>query len=96
MATTGMSWTGEWCLATNDCGQYINAVGKGAVYDGSYNGTGTGTVHGSCVPFLDYENYTDEFKNEMKMMALSYMDMSRSWIFWSKFPFVFEQSLDQT
>lgn len=83
MATTGLSWTGEFCLAMNDCGQYINEVGKGAVYDGSFNGTGTGEVYGDCNPFLDYLNYSDEFKEEMKMGARSYMDMSRSWFFWT-------------
>lgn len=85
MQTTGLSWTGEFCLAMNDCGQYINEVGKGAAYDGTLDGPdGNATVHGDCTPFLDYPNYTDDFKNEMKMAALSYMDMSRNWLFWSK------------
>lgn len=85
MQSTGLAWTGEFCLAMNDCGEYVNDVGKGSVYDGTLNGTDTGaTVYGDCRQFTDYENYSDEFKNEMKQAALAYMDMSRNWFFWSE------------
>lgn len=36
MRNFGLTVSGEWCLAINDCGQYLNNVGNGARYDGTY------------------------------------------------------------
>lgn len=36
MQNFGLTVSGEWCLAINDCGQYLNNVGNGARYDGTY------------------------------------------------------------
>lgn len=36
MQAYGLSLSGEWSQAINDCGVYLNNVGNGARYDGTY------------------------------------------------------------
>lgn len=81
----GFVEAGEWSLATNDCGQYLNGVGLGAHFDGSYNTTSTPNErsYGSCETYTNVDNFSDEFKVQTKQMMTAYWDATRSWFFWT-------------
>ena len=36
MVEFGLTISGEWSLAINDCGQYLNDVGNGSPYEGTW------------------------------------------------------------
>jgi len=76
----GFALGGEWSLATNDCGQYLNGVGLGARYDGSYEGS---TRVGSCDPFTDASRFSDAYKLQLRQLMRSYQDGIRNWFFWT-------------
>ena len=81
MTAFGLSAAGEFSLATNDCGLYVNGVGLGTRYEGTY--PGTWPVIGSCDPWLDYQNWNDTTKENYKQLALSSMDALQNWFFWT-------------
>lgn len=72
MDAFGMTAAGEWSNAINDCGLFVNGVNLGTRYEGTY--TGSWPVIGSCDPWLDYENYNQTTKDNMKAFAMSSMD----------------------
>lgn len=76
---------GEFSVAVNDCSLYLNNVGQGSRFDGSYiypNGTG-GDVYGDCDPWNDWENYNKTTKDNLKDFALVQMDSLRNFFFWN-------------
>lgn len=81
----GVALAGEMSLAINDCGLYLNGVGAGARYDGSYKGPVAGNYPsmGSCQPFDDYENYSDTMKQNLRSFALTSMDSLQNFFFWT-------------
>ncbi|KAB5588979.1 glucan 1,3-beta-glucosidase D [Ceratobasidium theobromae] len=50
---------GEWSLGFNDCAYFLNGASAGYRYDGTLS-TYTGPRIGSCAPWLDSSNWTDE------------------------------------
>jgi len=81
----GMAMAGEFSVAVNDCSLYLNNVGQGSRFDGSYiypNGTG-GDVYGDCDPWNDWENYNKTTKDNLKDFALVQMDSLRNFFFWN-------------
>jgi glucan 1,3-beta-glucosidase len=75
-ANYGVSTAGEWSLAINDCGKWINGVGNGARWDGTINGgpntRGNGT--NSCADWNNYKNWSDDRKANFIDFALHSMD----------------------
>lgn len=75
-STFGVTTAGEWSLAINDCGLWVNGVGAGTRYEGtlsSYSGT-TGDDPNGCKTWTEYADWTDETKGYLKQIALSSMD----------------------
>jgi glucan 1,3-beta-glucosidase len=78
----GFQFAGEWSLAINDCGQWINGMPAGSHYGGDFNSTRTTPV-GDCGAFMNWRSFTPEFKTQMSQLTQFYMDMSRGSFFWS-------------
>jgi glucan 1,3-beta-glucosidase len=78
----GYTFTGEWCLAINDCGQWINGLGTGSHYGGNFNSTATTPV-GDCANYVNYKTFPDAFKTQLKQLTAMYMDHTRGSFFWS-------------
>ncbi|CAE6430525.1 unnamed protein product [Rhizoctonia solani] len=75
MATFGMTISGEFSNAFNDCGFFLNGVNLGARYDGTfrfYNGSNAGA--GSCVKWMDQRLWSAAEKEAIKQFALSSFD----------------------
>ncbi|KAJ1306352.1 hypothetical protein OPQ81_007358 [Rhizoctonia solani] len=73
---------GEFSLGFNDCAYFLNGAGSGYRYDGTLS-TYTGPRIGSCEPWLDSSEWTNEVKENLKELALSSMDAMQNWFFWT-------------
>ncbi|KAI0636782.1 glycoside hydrolase [Trametes polyzona] len=82
MTAFGMTHVGEWSLAINDCGQWVNGVNLGARYDGSFTASHF-DVTGDCNEYTDYTKYDDQWKADMKQFALQSMSALQNWFFWT-------------
>lgn len=74
MSAFGLTSAGEFSNAINDCGTYLNGVGLGARYDGTYQSDGDWPVVGSCDPWVDYTTWSQELKDSIQQFALASMD----------------------
>ena len=72
MTAFGMTHVGEFSLAINDCGQWVNGVNLGARYDGSFTASHFDKT-GDCGPYLNYPAYDDTWKAAMQQFALQSM-----------------------
>ncbi|PWN44031.1 glycoside hydrolase [Ceraceosorus guamensis] len=80
----GLTMVGEWSLALNDCGLFLNGVTDGVRYDGSYNARGqTATRQGDCPYWDDWENFSAEQKTSLRQTALAQMDAYHNFYFWT-------------
>ncbi|KAL8292058.1 hypothetical protein RQP46_001524 [Phenoliferia psychrophenolica] len=83
----GLTIAGEWSVAINDCGKWINNVGNGQRYDGTYITPGETTVAydavGSCDSWDAWWDYTPAIKAGLKNVAEAHMDSLRHWFFWT-------------
>lgn len=68
-----MSTAGEFSNAVTDCGLWVNGVGQGVRYDGTYV-AGSFPDLGSCTPWTDWQNYNSAMKTAIKNFALASMD----------------------
>jgi glucan 1,3-beta-glucosidase len=73
MAAFGLSTSGEFSNAVTDCGLWLNGVGMGARYDGTYSGGGYPVV-GDCTTWTDWQAYDQSTKDAIKQFALASMD----------------------
>ncbi|KAF8694426.1 Cellulase (glycosyl hydrolase family 5), partial [Rhizoctonia solani] len=73
---------GEFSLGFNDCAYFLNGASSGYRYDGTLP-TYNGPRIGSCAPWLDSSEWTDETKESLKQLALSSMDSMQNWFFWT-------------
>ncbi|KAG8838001.1 hypothetical protein FRC18_006834 [Serendipita sp. 400] len=76
----GVTTAGEWSHAINDCGLYVNAVGRGTRYEGTFETT---TVLGSCDTWNDHTTWDQSTKDSLRQMSLSTMDALQNWFFWT-------------
>ena len=72
MSAFGLSAAGEFSLAINDCGLYVNGVNLGTRYEGTY--TGDWPRIGSCDGTLDWQNWDANTKASYEQLALASMD----------------------
>ena len=82
-ANNGISFAGEWALAPNDCGLYLNGVLDGARYDGTHRGDTNQVVFGNCSKWTDYQSWTDDFKKNVTSFARVNMDSLKHTFFWT-------------
>ncbi|KAI1794546.1 glycoside hydrolase [Ganoderma leucocontextum] len=82
MTAFGMTHVGEFSLAINDCGQWVNGVNLGARYDGTFTASHFDKT-GDCTPYLNYPAYDDAWKAAMQQFALQSMSALQNWFFWT-------------
>ncbi|OCF39284.1 glucan 1,3-beta-glucosidase [Kwoniella heveanensis CBS 569] len=78
----GPTNTGEWSAAWNDCGQWVNNVGSGSRYDGSYNGYAN-KVTGSCDYWNDYRQWNQSTIDALNHFVKGSMDSFQDYFFWT-------------
>ncbi|PVF95081.1 glycoside hydrolase [Serendipita vermifera] len=82
MNVFGLTASGEWSYAINDCGLYINRVGSGSRYDGTFAGH---PRVGDCAAdgWLDYRTWDASIKDGLRNLALASMDALGNSFFWT-------------
>ena len=80
MSAFGMTAAGEWSNAINDCGLYLNAVGQGTRYEGTFEGA---PRIGSCDQWNNYQTWDQATKDSLKSFSMSTMDALQNWFFWT-------------
>ncbi|KAJ8089621.1 hypothetical protein PM082_014879 [Marasmius tenuissimus] len=75
----GLTIGGGWSLAVNDCGLWLNGVGKGTRYEGTFPGGGERV--GSCERWVNWQEYTVEMKQELKNFAMVNMAGLQNYFF---------------
>ena len=73
MGAFGLTTAGEFSNAINDCGLFVNGVGLGTRYEGTYTG-GPWPYIGSCTPWTDYTTWSADMKQDIMQFALASMD----------------------
>lgn len=81
MTAFGLNAAGEFSLAVNDCGEFVNGVGLGTRFEGTY--PGVTTVTGSCASYLAWQSWDDATKQDYMQLALHSMDALQNWFFWT-------------
>lgn len=82
MSAFGLTAAGEFSNAVTDCGLYVNGVGLGTRYEGTYT-PGTWPAIGSCTPWTDWQNWDSTMKSGIQQFALASMDALQNWFFWT-------------
>ena len=82
MGAMGFTAAGEFSMATNDCGLYVNGVGLGTRYEGTFQG-GPTTATGSCAQWDKWEAYSADTKDQLKQFVSASMDALQNWFFWT-------------
>ncbi|KAI0302303.1 glycoside hydrolase family 5 protein [Multifurca ochricompacta] len=67
----GVTIAGEFSNGFNDCGLYVLGVGNAA------------TDQGDCTPFIDWQNWSQTFKDGLRDFSLASMDATQNWWFWT-------------
>ncbi|KAJ6500522.1 glycoside hydrolase family 5 protein [Mycena sanguinolenta] len=82
MADFGFIVAGEWSNAVTDCGTYVNGVGQGTRYEGTFPGFTTSL--GNCATdWLAWETWDAGTKKAYMQFAQSSMDALQNWFFWT-------------
>ncbi|ODN80622.1 hypothetical protein L202_02809 [Cryptococcus amylolentus CBS 6039] len=80
--TFGPTIAGETSAAWNDCGKWINNVGAGQRYDGTYEGY-SGKAIGSCDYWNDYTQWNQSTVDALNHFMLGTMDAMQNFFFWT-------------
>lgn len=87
----GPTMVGEWSLADTDCAQYLNGIGNGARWMGTFNGGGpscpTQDSQCSCEQSnADPSTYTSEYRSFLKIWGEAQMfafEKGWGWFYWA-------------
>lgn len=84
----GFNFAGEYSLAINDCGLWLNNIGAGSRYDGTYpNATNPDLTRfpkiGSCDPWKDYRTWTADMKSHIADLVATSQDAMQNSFFWT-------------
>ncbi|KAF9012075.1 glycoside hydrolase superfamily, partial [Cyathus striatus] len=81
MANFGLTNAGEWSNAVTDCGLFLNGVGAGTRYEGTF--PGVTSSQGSCDEWTDWQSYNAGMKRDIMNCALASMDALQDYFFWT-------------
>ncbi|ODQ79329.1 glycoside hydrolase family 5 protein [Babjeviella inositovora NRRL Y-12698] len=74
---------GEWSAALTDCAPWLNGVGRGARWEGAYDGA---SYHGSCAGTQDISTWSQEtragYRQYIEAQLDAYEYSGAGWIFW--------------
>ncbi|PLW31189.1 hypothetical protein PCANC_23171 [Puccinia coronata f. sp. avenae] len=84
----GFNFAGEYSLAVNDCGLWLNNIGVGSRYDGTYPSTNSPDTKnfpkvGSCDPWTDYRTWSPDMKKSIADLAATSQDALQNSFFWT-------------
>lgn len=82
MGAFGLTVAGEFSNAVTDCGLWVNGVGLGTRYEGTYT-PGSWPVVGNCSTWTDWQNWDSTMKAGIQQFALASMDALQNWFFWT-------------
>lgn len=74
---------GEWSAALTDCAKWLNGAARGARWSGDYDGV---AYIGSCDPYTDLGNWTDEHRTNVRKYIEAQLDafeQNQGWIYWN-------------
>jgi glucan 1,3-beta-glucosidase len=74
MGSFGLTNAGEFSNAVTDCGLFLNGVGLGTRYEGTYTDGSTWPKVGSCTTWTDWQNYDTTTKAAIRQFSLASMD----------------------
>ncbi|CAI4363748.1 CDG_1a_G0011100.mRNA.1.CDS.1 [Saccharomyces cerevisiae] len=82
---------GEWSGAITDCATWLNGVGVGARYDGSYYNTTLFTTNdkpvGTCISQNSLADWTQDYRDRVRQFIeaqlATYSSKTTGWIFWN-------------
>lgn len=77
----GITAAGEFSLAINDCGKWVNGVNLGTRYEGEFPGFSNRI--GDCVDWTDWTKWNQDTKDGLMQFALSSMDALQNYFFWT-------------
>ena len=83
MTSFGMTTAGEFSNAVTDCGLFLNNVGEGTRYEGTYSTGGPWPSQGSCTTWTDWQSWDQTTKEGIMTFALASMDALQNWFFWT-------------
>jgi glucan 1,3-beta-glucosidase len=63
-------------VAVNDCGQYVNGVGQGTRYEGTF--TGATQRFGNCADYQDYTQWPQTTRDQLRDFGYAQMDATRN------------------
>ncbi|ORX35685.1 exo-beta-1,3-glucanase [Kockovaella imperatae] len=78
----GVSVAGEFSAAINDCGLYVNNVGVGTRYEGTYPGY-NGPTGGSCDQWNNWQEWNETVKQDLQLFVQAEMDALQDYFFWT-------------
>ncbi|GAA5909543.1 uncharacterized protein JCM6883_003985 [Sporobolomyces salmoneus] len=86
----GVPIAGEFSIAPNDCGLFLNNVNQGTRLEGTFLNEATGqpvynasVEEGSCAFWEDYESWSTELKDDLRDLAYAQMDTFQNWFYWT-------------
>jgi glucan 1,3-beta-glucosidase len=83
----GQTMVGEFSAATNDCAKYLNGIGVGRRYDGTFKqGEPPVCPNCTCNGTEDWQTWTDDYKQFLRQFIERQMDAFESnigWYFWN-------------
>ncbi|EGG10416.1 family 5 glycoside hydrolase [Melampsora larici-populina 98AG31] len=83
----GLNVGGEFSLAVNDCGLFVNNVGFGTRYEGTYPTPATADGQfkkmGTCESWLDHRQWSAATKEAFADLAQTTQDSMRNSFFWT-------------
>jgi glucan 1,3-beta-glucosidase len=71
----GVTIGGEWSLATNNCGKWLNGVDSVPSYETQ--------GQGSCKQHEEWFNWDQEYKDGLNSYCQANMDALQNWFFWT-------------
>lgn len=78
------SFVGEWTGAMTDCAKYLNGLGVGARYDGTYPGS---TKVGDCTWQNDISKWSQVYKDQTRKYIEAQMSAFETraggWVWWN-------------
>ncbi|KAG8916641.1 hypothetical protein FRC01_002946 [Tulasnella sp. 417] len=78
----GVSVAGEFSLAINDCGRWVNGIELGTRWEGTLTGSGDG-VKGDCTEWNDWASWGQQTKDDFKAFAQRNFDAFGHWFFYT-------------
>ncbi|CAM0143062.1 hypothetical protein VKS41_006179 [Umbelopsis sp. WA50703] len=83
----GQTMVGEFSAATNDCAKYLNGIGVGRRYDGTFKqGEPPVCPNCTCNGTEDWQTWTDDYKQFLRQFIERQMDAFETnigWYFWN-------------